>query len=251
MMPEFLERFRTELETYRLDYIKIAARPLVENEILPLYSSKFLGKPFLPVGMPYPCDKNGDPMILIAQINFAEMPVLKGYPHEGILQLFLAAKNWYEGDDYKILFHSDVQCEAQNSFDFITEDLYGESPVHTEHSLSFSRETTYGGAEDCRFKVSFDGKDYYDYSETLSEELRQQFDSMFSSNGHKIGGYADFTQYDPREDNEHPQDELLVLQIDTDEQIMFGDSGVAHIFLNRENLERKDFSGAYFHWDCC
>jgi uncharacterized protein YwqG len=44
---------------------------------------------------------------------------------------------------------------------------------------------------------------------------------------------------------------VLLLQIDTDEQIMFGDSGVANVFISPEALRNKQFDQAYFHWDCC
>jgi uncharacterized protein YwqG len=44
---------------------------------------------------------------------------------------------------------------------------------------------------------------------------------------------------------------LLLLQIDTDNEIMFGDSGVANVFINEDDLKKKKFDKAYFNWDCC
>ena len=76
-------------------------------------------------------------------------------------------------------------------------------------------------------------------------------DTLFYSIGHKIGGYAYFTQSDPREYDENKIDDLLVLQIDSDDEIMFGDSGVMNVFLNANDLKTSDFTKAYFNWDCC
>lgn len=45
--------------------------------------------------------------------------------------------------------------------------------------------------------------------------------------------------------------DVLLLQIDTDEKIMFGDSGVAHLFISPDALKKQQFDQAYFQWDCC
>jgi uncharacterized protein YwqG len=73
---------------------------------------------------------------------------------------------------------------------------------------------------------------------------------LFRSTGHKIGGYAYFTQCDPREGEPERKDDLLLLQIDTDGEIMWGDAGVANIFINAQDLKNKKFDKAYFNWDC-
>lgn len=53
MLPDFLDEFRSQLETYKLDYVRIQATPLQLGESLALTQSKFLGVPFLPVGTLY------------------------------------------------------------------------------------------------------------------------------------------------------------------------------------------------------
>ena len=35
-----------------------------------------------------------------------------------------------------------------------------------------------------------------------------------------------------------------------DEHIMFGDSGYGHVFISKKDLVQKDFSKAYFYFDC-
>jgi uncharacterized protein YwqG len=39
--------------------------------------------------------------------------------------------------------------------------------------------------------------------------------------------------------------------MDTDEHLMFGDSGIAHVFIDPLDLENRQFEKAYFYWDCC
>jgi uncharacterized protein YwqG len=251
MLPEFLGEFRVPLERYKLDYVKIIATPLPAGESVPLLQSKFLGQPFLPVSIPYPRDEKGQPMLLLAQLNFAEIPALAGFPTTGILQLFIPPTEWYDGDNYQVLYHPDTVAPAQTDFSFLTSDLYADSPVYMEHTLAFSPATEYGGAQDCRFDMTFGGKDYYEYQETLTEEQQAQLDAYCNNSGHRLGGYAYFTQGDPREDETSQPTDVQLLQIDTDEQIMFGDSGVAHLFISPAALAARQFDQAYFYWDCC
>jgi len=251
MIPKFLEEFKDQLEKFKLEAIKIEATPIGKNENLTFTQSKFSGKPYLPVGFDYPKDKKGNPMILLAQINFAETPQLENYPTDGILQFFISSTEWYDMNDYKVLFHEEISDEYQTDFSFLTEKLYEESPVYCEHKLAFQKIIEYGGYEDFRFDMDFNGKDYFDFQEELTKEQVEEMDNILDGTGHKIGGYAYFTQSDPRGYAENQKDEILLLQIDTDKQIMFGDSGVGNFFINPKNLKEKDFEQAWFHWDCC
>ncbi|MDQ0594776.1 uncharacterized protein YwqG [Chryseobacterium ginsenosidimutans] len=250
MIPEFLSKFQTQLEKYKLETVKITATPLEKGKSLQIYDSKFLGKPYIPKSMVYPKDKENKPMILWAQINFADIAFLAGYPTQGILQFFVSAE-WFDMDDYKIIFHDDISEDFQTDFSFLTEDMYEESPIYSEHTLSFSKEAEYGCSEDLRFDMTFNGKDYWDFYETLDKNQKKEIDKIIDGTGHKIGGYAYFTQADIREHDKNRKNDLLLLQIDTDEEIMFGDSGVANFFIHPEDLKNKHFHKAWFNWDCC
>lgn len=251
MLPKFLHEFKDELEKFKLESIKIKATPISNDESLNLTQSKFLGKPYLPTTIEYPKDKLGNPMILLAQINFTETPQLEDYPTEGILQFFVSSTDWYDMVDYKIIFHKTIEDEYQKDFTFLTEKLYEESPIYCEHKLAFEKVVEYGGYEDFRFNMDFHGESYYDFQEKLTKEQKTEMDNFLDGTGHKIGGYAYFTQSDPRDYNKNQKDEILLLQIDTDEEIMFGDSGVGNLFINPKSLKEKDFNQAWFNWDCC
>ena len=251
MIPKFLEEFKDKLEKYKLESIKIKATPITENEKLSFTQSKFLGKPYLPMTTTYPKDKLDNPMILLAQINFSEIPHIENYPAEGILQFFISPTDWYDMADYQILFHQTIENEYQTDFSFLTEKLYEDSPIYCEHKLMFEKIIEYGCSEDFRFDMDFNGENYYDYQEKLTDEQKTEMESIIDGTGHKIGGYAYFTQSDIRDYNENKKEDILLLQIDTDEEIMFGDSGVANLFINPKSLKEKDFSKAWFNWDCC
>lgn len=52
------------------------------------------GCPFLPAGVPWPTH-DGDPMSFLAQVDFAEVPPLPGFPRSGLLQWFVAGTGNY------------------------------------------------------------------------------------------------------------------------------------------------------------
>jgi uncharacterized protein YwqG len=248
--PSCLKEFERDLQMYKLSYVEIKAIPLQNRESTMFAQNKFLGKPNLPVGAEYPRDKTGKPMILLAQLNFAEIPKIEDYPEKGFLQFFVSADGWYDMDDYEITFYENI-VENQTDFSFLTDDLYAESPIQCEHKLRFLKKIKYGGAEDFRFDYKFDGLSYYDFAENLDKTQRDEVDKFFDNTGHKIGGYADFMQGDPRERSEKKRNDISLLQIDIDDRIMFGDSGLAHLFINKTDLRNKNFEKAYFYWDCC
>ena len=80
---------------------------------------------------------------------------------------------------------------------------------------------------------------------TLWEELY-----TLSVDGHKLGGYPDFTQSDPR--GEDDDDLVLLFQLDTDREmgVMWGDAGIVNFFIRRADLIARDFSRVAYHWDC-
>lgn len=74
--------------------------------------------------------------------------------------------------------------------------------------------------------------------------------------GHKVGGYPDFTQSDPRphwiSKGASAGDWQLLFQLDSDPRLnlMWGDNGTASFFIRPEDLKKLDFSRVAYHWDC-
>ncbi len=75
-----------------------------------------------------------------------------------------------------------------------------------------------------------------------------EYGKMVRPQGHKIGGYAYFTQDDPRRASD-PM--LLLFQLDSDERmdLMWGDMGVGHFFIREKDLVARDFSRVLYDWD--
>lgn len=255
MIPDFLKEYETDLKTYEREFVRIKAKvqkgKLLEDN-LNLIDSKFLGFPFFPEQKQYPRDKSGKPMIMIAQLNFEQIPKLEHFPDKGILQLYLSPTDWYD-EDSKIIFHSKDQLDEKplSDFSFLSIDDYEDMPIYKRHQLLFEKGIDKGGSEDSLFDYLFKGKEFWDFHDSLNEEQQKQLTNYFDSTGHKIGAYAEFTQSDPRDYNAEQKNDIQVLQIDIDKHIMFGDSGLGHIFISKENLIKQDFSKAYFYWDCC
>ncbi|GLQ31994.1 DUF1963 domain-containing protein [Litoribrevibacter albus] len=223
-VPNVLKAFEAELVEAQREYVSIEAEPLDckrTDDPLKLTQSKFLGLPFFPSG--------------------------------GVLQLFFPADEWWDMGSEKVIYHSEEDLKKTPIFDFsfIDAGLYDELPVSSIHKLSFKKAIDTGCSEDSQFSIMFGTKDYWDFEDDLNEEEQKEFDEYFSSTGHKIGGYGDFTQSDPRDYRPNQKNDIQLLQIDVDDYIMFGDSSVGHLFIRLGDLEARKFENAWFYWDCC
>ena len=254
MIPVFLKDYEVELEKYRREFVKIEAKSLEIEALednLGIKTSKFLGIPFYPKSKVYPKDKNGKPMLLTAQLNFEEIPNLPNFPKNGILQLFLSGTGWYD-EESKIVYHSRSELEEEfiEDFSFIIEEDYEEMPIQTVHALKFDKSIENGGLEDCQFDFQFGDLDWLDFIESLTDVEGKEFDDYFEASGHKLGGYAEFTQSDPRDYGDRNESDVQLLQIDSEGEIIFGDVGIGHVFIDIESLKNEEFEKAYFTWDC-
>lgn len=240
----------------------IGIKATASGDVL-LTQSKFGHYPYLPVGYEYPKDEEGRYMFPLAQINFSEVPPLAGYPSSGYLQFYISAFDDLCGMDFddlrlqknfRVLYFEDgVIKDSITDFSFLEEALHSDmNPVYKPHALRFSTTDEYVGFGDIRYEKrvgEFDIEAVVEQYPELTKELEGYMWSNFQPSGHKIGGYAFFTQGDPR--SGETEDYLLLLQIDTDEHIMWGDSGVGNFFIHPDDLAKKDFSKVMYTWDCC
>ncbi len=262
--------------------IKIKRR---EGDVPPaLTDSKFGGVPYWDMQKAYPTDSNGKNMMLIAQINFADLREFDtDFPKEGMLQLFVRADDDVFGmdfdepasqKDFRVIFHdtvcADVTQEQVKELGIILAEENEEySPIFRTAALSFSAGTDYMNPEVAGFERVFvqavkavtgeelDEQGWYDYLE--DEDSSYMYDEL-SGFAHKMLGYPAFTQSDPREgmtDEEARYYDTLLLQIDSDmaedrrDYVLWGDCGIANLFINKEALKNRDFSRVVYNWDCC
>lgn len=266
------QRIETEFAPYiarlqetKRDYARIRLTPTGDDEP---WSSKVGGVPYLPAGatLPVDPDRPEQPMGLLAQIDFAELPALEGYPREGLLQFFLA-------EDPELRHFGDFRNDrvARQSRQIYFRVVYwpqrapalgsvpGRLPVATALSLahgqalrmSFTREKETITPADSSFRSRI-GIDPYEFVEKLARELSisewtvANVLPLASGSGHKVGGWPDFAQDDPRSADSTLR---LLLQLDSDEYLMWGDAGVANFFITPEDLAARDFSHVMFNWD--
>lgn len=246
----------------KLPYIRIKPLPHAPASI---WQSNFGGTPYWPLHMPYPETPSGKPLRLLAQLNLDEMPSLAGYPCSGILQFFIDTDDLMglkfpkKGEDpvevatrqegFRVIYHKNIVRDVnqlRNTFPTFNEDCF---PLAGPYALAFSHEEEPVSPTDYRFErtslypIQLEDDDLADY---LFEH--------FSAEGSKMGGYANFTQDDPRgyQDNE---EWVLLFQMDTestgDIEIMWGDCGVGNFFIRPEELKNHDFSKVWYSWDCC
>ena len=105
--------------------------------------------------------------------------------------------------------------------------------------MQFKEAEEYGGTEDFRCSCMFNGKSPWELYDTLEPAQKEVFDDLFYGTGHKIGGYSYFTQTDPRDYGQEHKNDVSLLQIDSDDKIMFGDTGTAHFFINKDDLKTE------------
>ena len=101
-----------------------------------------------------------------------------------------------------------------------------------------------------------DEENWYTYFEEDTDDDNYMSEEL-SGLGHKMLGYPGFIQFDPRRDDEDMKCyDTLLLQIDSDmdeegeDYVLWGDCGIANLFINKEALIKRDFSNILYNWDC-
>lgn len=260
VLPKVFLDHKTTLAEAKRSYISVTATPA---ETLTLRQSKFYHYPCLPDGFPYPTDKDGKYMIPLAQINLSECPSLDGFPNSGYLQFYIADDDVYglNFDDqqtqtgFRILYFKEEELTKPiQDFSFFDGVIRAEySPVDKPYRLSFQLKEEYLAMGDYHGRRIVDvmcGQIAQRYPQ-MKDKLSDILYDRSSNTGHKLGGYAYFTQEDPREYKKEWRDRILLFQIDSDNDIMWGDVGVANFFIEPEKLARLDFSDIVYNWDCC
>lgn len=258
----FLAPHRERLEATRRPTMRIALEPLPGDA---LTTSKVGGRAWWPADEPPPRGPDGRPLALLAQIAFAELPEpLPGYPREGLLQLFVADDDLYgaafDGGDpetvqaeqrgFRVAYWPDLEREAAGLPVVASGSLPHDPGVPRRMRFERADETMRSG--DYRFR-SLLGAEFHAAVEDFAvargldaDLLAEALHGRLSGQGHKLGGYPFFTQTDPRTGGERE----LLLQLDSDDAMMWGDSGVGHFFIAPDDLARADFGDVLYNWDC-
>ena len=254
-----------------------------------VFDSKLGGLPYFPKSTEYPTVREGEnagkPLRLLAQLNLSALPKLEGFPTEGMLQFFVFPDDLY-GMDYdapcdqngfRVIYHENVTTDTAA---LLSEDEIPKSdddddifPFDGEFLLTAeAAEKTGAGQADFRFEKAVTdaynelfGGDVVAMWDADGKGIRQAdtqlYDAIFSRSSEKtrMGGFPYFTQDDPRRYNKALQGHTFMLfQSDSenggdgewDDEICWGDMGVANFFITPEALAKRDFSNVLYTWDC-
>ena len=251
-----------------------------------ILDSKFGGLPYWDESKTYPVDSNGNSLILLAQINFDKIHPDVPLPGHGMLQFFIGTDREFgidyecpnAQDTFRIVYHETLNTsisrediEKLNLPDNTKKEWKDSTPLYGEWAVECEKKVCSMNISDMNFVKMFFStvKELYgieveetslydalgfELLEALEDELNT--DMVGENGGHWILGYPGFTQEDPRDySEEYAKYDTLLFQMDSDgprcDYVLWGDVGVGNFFINREALERKDFSDILYNWDCC
>ena len=252
-MIKVIEKFKQKTRKQCYSITLLDEEPLITE-------SKIGGIPYISMGETYPIDSHGDFMPLFVQINFEQIN-LKNFPKKGLLQLFVDKSLSYPSE-YKVRYIENINNYYNKNLSAI--DL-SDFIVKSSIKLQLDLDETYMPMGDFRFNSIFcdvfnevfnsNIKHFYDIDKITG--FKNSFDLLYNTlkikNG-LIGGYADFTQNDPRSyDKKLSNYTECLIKIDSnlDDRIMIGDAGIAWLIISEDDLKNKRFEKASFDWDCC
>lgn len=247
---------------------KPALQLTLNDQVPDIFGSKVGGVPYLPSDAKIPCDANGVPLRMLAQINCTELSSLPEFPQEGILQFWIGQDHTAGLDSNggsRVIYYPQIDRS-------VTEDAVRArlDPIPCPEDAMYPVNGTFGitmkatgeciSAQDVHFDALFTelfnldapgekiGK-FDDLGDIIGEMVYESLDGC----GHKIGGYPGFTQTDPRHSDD-PRT-VVLLQLDSDYEdgdtkIMWGDIGIGAFFCSPEALAARDFSDVLYNWDC-
>lgn len=156
-------REKTAMPAYRLE--------IIEDSAPGIFDSKFGGVPYWDAEGEYPVDAQGNKMMLLSQINFAEAALDDHrLPQQGLLQFFIAAEDDVFGmdfdqpdsqKDFRVVFHERIDWTVTEE-QVLALDIpvgtgtdMGYSPVLVESAVKIIKTTAYMEPEDLAFEETF------------------------------------------------------------------------------------------------
>ena len=248
-----------------------------ENNSLNLTDSKFGGLPYISTDSDTPKDSNGNQLALLAQINCSDLPENTLYPKDGLLQFWISRNDDFGLDDkkdYCVKYIKNIEDNITkesilNKYKLLVEENNEEYSPFNKKNTSFALKFEKGIStitstdflfEDIALKTIHTlspDENIEDLYDDLERDVFNTLFKAFSGVDHAIGAYPTFTQWDPRNPEEKDAYGITLLQVeshwDNDSNssgIMWGDSGVANFFINKEKLEHLNFEDVLFNWDC-
>ena len=250
----------------------VADTSVSASKEIKITDSKIEGIPYIPIGRKIPTNSKGQQFMFLAQINCEDLKGLEDFPQEGILQFWILGEDllgldfddYTNRDGFDVIYYEKIEdyysedefMEMYNPYKFdlkYMETLIASEPCKMKFSLEKQKESFNYELLDNLFKEVLEEESLgFNEKDKLYEEVEKLYDDEFYEEivGTKCNGFPYFTQWEPRDDKQMKEYDTSLFQIDSGKEVMIGDSGVMHFFINREKLKNKDFSDIFYHWDC-
>lgn len=211
--------------------------------------NQIAGNPLISPYTLIPKDIKGNDMLLLAQIDFKEIPLEQPFPSNGIVQIFVNddfGKNDFQKQSEQFFVRYIEESQISDNIPNSHTSRIASVPIPYKFSGILSMESV--SSFDYRYESYFNG-----FNEIISADERTFHDVYticFLGAEHKIGGYPYFIHEDFRSNNTHLQkyDTLLLQLVEDDEyKIGYRNSGIISFFIEQEKLIKKDFTDVYMH----
>ncbi len=223
-----------------------------------ILDDKIGGMPYLPIGESYPVDKNGQMMGLVLQVNLKNIK-LDGWPNSGFLEIFTDRSLDYPCQ-YEIRYY-DEGLEYQTELPNVElEEFIVDEPIKIklEETICHKPLSNFDGEETLiNIAEELFGQNFNTFEELDSfidtDDFYVEFMDALSNPYGTIGGYADFTQSDPREYEGEERTECI-LKLDScldSKRLYIGDAGILFVLISKEDIVNKNFKNGLVDWDCC
>ena len=223
-----------------------------------LHESKFGGLPILFDQKDHPKDENNDYLLLLAQLNLADLQLAVPFPQKGILQFYISQRCYEKvtqrttHGQFKVHYipPSEADHHPLQDFTYLSDVNNSDYPIKSEMKLIAKTQFEPVSATDYRLENYFN-REIMETPITHDERsFKDVYLESYLAAEHKVGGYPYFIHEDFRKGSPFLQhyDTLLLQIVSNDAQgIMWGDSGIISFFISSENLAKLDFSDIYFH----
>ncbi len=207
--------------------------------------SQFGGNPHLPDGVEWPRTNGGRPLSFLLQLDLSEVtkylsdPLL---PKHGLLSIFCRC----DGDDGEFLEYGDIPNDVFRVLFFPTIDKLVPREMPKELPELSNEEDQQATTQLPAAKLRFDREDtfsdpeFLDVPDTQVEDGYSQFlDAWYGENPKsRVLGNPQLIQGWPFDDDNLQ----LLFQIDSTDELQWGDYGRLYFFIDPDQLKRGDFS---------
>jgi len=259
------EEFRNVLKSQRMSQVKNKAFSIFPNKENKSLDVNIKAKCKKAIKKLYDDTKVDCVRLLPGEVSYEDKS--NHSPTSGMLQFFINDK--YDDGICKVIYHKQEDVNDAIKKDNIMENvpkstlLFNKSdsfPIKGVHYLSPRIVPSAYNVYINEYSIDGKCKDVSNlFDQYLSNELgndisREAKDYAYEEyarlntnvSGTRIGGWPYFTQSDSRDKNH----DIVLLEIDSEKDILWGDYGVANFFISQKNLINQKFDNVLFSWDC-